>query len=295
MNLAVVSQIWVQHLQCGQIIGHCHFRVGSVLEPELGGALYSALNLTLEEVENTHNCCVSGVYGFQIPDIEGIGLFTIQNENFRIYFLCEGLYNGEIPHLAGVTITKKLNKMFGKLKQKEKYFETCRSGHKIEGELFWFNFMSSIGLKGHISLEVITKVYPIRLIRIKLAQNKENDPKDLRDLEVVKLGSLGHGWKDIEQLVTAKIDGIFTNPTFSYSIYQTLFQQFKEHIPNFRPQTVVLTYDLASQNETVLLAFLFFRKFNLNIKFCLPVNSEFKLEGDQSILSSLQSSILNSR
>jgi hypothetical protein len=95
-NLAVVSQIWVQHLRCGQIIGHCHFRVGSVLEPELGGALYSALNLTLEDVENTNSCCVSGAYGFQFPDIEGIGLFTIQNNNFKIYFLCEGGSFGSI-------------------------------------------------------------------------------------------------------------------------------------------------------------------------------------------------------
>jgi hypothetical protein len=155
--------------------------------------------------------------------------------------------------------------------------------------------LSSIGLQGHIALDTIKNVYPIRLIRIKVAQNKENDLKVLRNLEVVKLGSLGHGWKDIEHLVSAKIDGIFTNPTYSYRIYQTLFQQFKEYIPNFRPQTVVLTYDLASQNEVALLAFLFFRNNNLNIKFCLPVNSESILEGDQSILSSLQSSFLNSR
>jgi hypothetical protein len=294
MNMAVVSQIWIQHLRCGQIIGHCHFRVGSILEPELGGALYNALNLALEEVENTQNCCVSGVYGFQIPDIEGIGLFTIQNDHFRIHFLCEGLYTGGIPHLAGKQIAVQMQNLFQKLDRKENH-ETCRSGHKIEGGPFWFNLMASIGLKGHITLDEINNVYPIRLVRMRIAQKEKNNPNYLRNLEVINLGSLGHGWKHIEHLISVKIDGIFANPTYSYSVYKTIFQQFKEHIPKFNPQTVVVTYDLAYQNEVALLAFLYFSKDSLSIKFCLPMSSELKIEGDQSILSSLQSSFLNSR
>jgi hypothetical protein len=155
--------------------------------------------------------------------------------------------------------------------------------------------MSSIGLKGYITLDEINKVYPIRLIRMNMAQKEENNPKYLKNLEVINLGSLGHGWKHIENLISAKIDGIFANPTYSYSVYKTLFQQFKEFIPKFSPQTVIVTYDLATQNEVALLAFLSLNKDNLNMKFCLPVSSEFKLEGDQTILSSLQSSFLNSR
>ena len=80
----VVSQIWVQHLHCMQIIGHCYLRGGSELEPELGGLLYTALVVTLAEIEQEFQYKMSGVYGYRIPEIEGIGLFTIQNDYFRI-------------------------------------------------------------------------------------------------------------------------------------------------------------------------------------------------------------------
>ena len=115
--MAIISQIWVQHRHCEQIIGHCHLRVGSGLEPELGGALFSVLNLALREVENTSMSGLSGLYGFQFPNIDGIGLFSTQNEHFRVYFLCEGLYTGSIPYLAGNKLMSQVKKLFHTLNQ----------------------------------------------------------------------------------------------------------------------------------------------------------------------------------
>ena len=48
--MVVVNQIWIQHLPCMHIIGHCHLRVGTELEPELGGALYTAIALALADM-----------------------------------------------------------------------------------------------------------------------------------------------------------------------------------------------------------------------------------------------------
>jgi hypothetical protein len=292
MKLAVVSQIWIQHLQCGQIIGHCHLRVGSELEPELGGALYTALGIALEEIENTQHCCISGVYGFQIPEIEGIGLFTTQNEHFRIYFLCEGLYSGGIPFLAKKKLLKQIEKLFDKIKYAFSD-DTCETGHRIKGGHFWFDILSSLGIRGQIILDEIGKVYPLQLLRINLMENSVNEDRILKTLEAIKLGSLGHGWKDIENLISTKVEGIFTNPIYSFKIYQTLFHQFKEYIPGFKPDTVILTYNGNFQNDVALLAFLSLSETELNIRFCLPICSESTFKGDQTIFSSLQSFFLN--
>ena len=58
------------------IIGPRHLRVGSELEPELGGSLYTALVISLAEIEKSHQYAMSGIYGYRIPH-EGIGLFTV--------------------------------------------------------------------------------------------------------------------------------------------------------------------------------------------------------------------------
>ncbi len=119
--MVVVSQIWVQCTRCISIIGHVHLRVGSELEPELGGSLYTALVVALSEMEQSEptrqQYAVSGVYGYRIPDNEGIGLFTVQSANFRIFFLCEGLYGRGIPFLSGMKIGKKLRKLFFRLEE----------------------------------------------------------------------------------------------------------------------------------------------------------------------------------
>ncbi|MFX0050464.1 MAG: hypothetical protein ACFFAJ_00535 [Candidatus Hodarchaeota archaeon] len=53
--MVVVSQIWIQHLNCMQIIGHTHLRIGSEIEPELGGTLYTALLTALSQIEPPHS------------------------------------------------------------------------------------------------------------------------------------------------------------------------------------------------------------------------------------------------
>jgi hypothetical protein len=267
--------------------------VGSELEPELGGALYSALTHALEELENTKRCGISGIFGFQIPEIEGIGLFTTENEYFRIYFLCEGLYDGGIPYLTGKELLQQIDQLFNKLDQIE-LVDLCSSGHKIRGGTFWFNLISSIGLKSYIHLEEIKKVYPLRLVRINLAHDDKNKPPTLQNLEVITLGSLGHGWEEIEQLISTKVEGIFNDPTYSFNIYKTLFHQFNEYTADFIPKTVILTYNDELKNNVSLLAFLSLDKDELNIRFCLPVGSELVLKGEHSIFSCLQTFLLNS-
>ncbi|MFX1508373.1 MAG: hypothetical protein ACFFDC_20005, partial [Promethearchaeota archaeon] len=115
--MVVVSQIWIQHLPCMHIIGHCQLRGGIELEPELGGALYTALALALAEVEKAPHYTMSGVFGHAIPELEGMGIFTVQSGNYRIFFLCEGLYGHGIPYLAGKEMGKKINNLFHLLEE----------------------------------------------------------------------------------------------------------------------------------------------------------------------------------
>ncbi|MFX0052155.1 MAG: hypothetical protein ACFE8U_12800, partial [Candidatus Hermodarchaeota archaeon] len=139
----------------------------------------------------------------------------------------------------------------------------------------------------------IEKVYPLQLLRINLLENSVNEDCILKTLEAITLGSLGHGWKDIENIISAKVEGIFTNPIYSFKIYQTLFHQFKEYIPGFKPDTVILTYNDNFQNGVALLAFLSVCETELNIRFCLPISSGLTIKGDQTIFLSLQSFFLN--
>lgn len=46
LMVVIVSQIWIQHLHCTQIIGHCHLRAGSEIDPFLGGSLFTAMVVT---------------------------------------------------------------------------------------------------------------------------------------------------------------------------------------------------------------------------------------------------------
>ena len=70
--MVVISQIWVQHLQCTQIIGHCHLRAGSAVEPDLAANLHSVMIIVLADVEQEFQYTMSGVYSYKIPDLEGI-------------------------------------------------------------------------------------------------------------------------------------------------------------------------------------------------------------------------------
>ncbi len=292
--MVLISQVWIQHRYCGQIIGHCNFRVGTELEPELGGALFSALTLTMESIERTQQCRIAGAYGFQMPNIEGIGFFTIENKDFRIYFLCEGLYNGSIPSLENKQFIQRTKDLYDELKQLE-IQNTCRNAHKIIGEHYWFDLISSIGLGGHLYLDEIKKVYMLRLIRMKLAQIDGKGSRKIKNLENVKLGSLGPGWKDIDELISQKIEGILINPEYSYDVFSDFFRQFRDLRRDFKPNTVVLVYNNEFLNQIALLAILTNYNRELKVRFCLPISAGLVLEEESTISSSLQSYFLTSR
>ncbi len=147
--MVVLSQIWVQHLHCTQIIGHCHLRTGSEIDPFLGGNLFTALVNTLADVEQEFKYTLSGFNGYRIPEIEGIGLFTVSNRRFRIFFLCEGFFHRGIPYLAGKEISRKIEKLFDQLEKKIPT-DNCPLVHRLEDSYYWFDLMCSIGFGGEI-------------------------------------------------------------------------------------------------------------------------------------------------
>lgn len=289
INVVVVSQIWIQHLQCMQIVGHCYLRGGSELEPELGGLLYTALVVALAEIEQEFQYKMSGVYGYRIPEIEGIGLFTIQNDYFRIFFLCEGLYGRGIPYLAGKRISRNVKNLFDQLEATVPV-DTCKSVHQTEEGSFWFNLMCLSGFGGNIAIKEMEKVYPLRYVRIKVDRTNSHDVNVVR-LESAELGTLGYGWEDKLKMVSSKIEGIFGKPQSSFLVYEALFKQIKEFIPDFDPNTIILTYQrtVLLEPRSALVAFLSLESNELTIRYCLPVPEGLFIEGDQSIRPYLRS------
>lgn len=304
--MVVVSQIWVQCTRCTAIIGHVHLRVGSELEPELGGSLYTALVVALSEMEQSGSARqqydVSGVYGYRIPDNEGIGLFTVQSENFRIFFLCEGLYGRGIPYLSGMKIGKKLRKLFTKLEDIIDQ-DHCDQLHPFE-ELgsFWFDLIFSAGFGENIPLEEIEKVLPLQFIRIH-AKRKEDNRVDILSIESAELGSLGYGWQTIDDLLNSKIQAIFGKPEYSFLIFEALFHQISEFVTDleFIPNTIILSYQTGDLQENVsLIAFLSLHEINdtsneeeLRIRYCLPIDEDLELEGEKTVHSYLRSLFLD--
>lgn len=257
-----VSQIWVQCTRCTSIIGHVHLWVGSELEPELGGSLYTALVVALSEMEQSGSLrqqyTVSGVYGYRIPNNEGIGLFTVQSANFRIFFLCEGLYGRGIPFLSGMKIGKKLRKLFFRLEEIITQ-DHCYQLHPFD-ELgsFWFDLIFSAGFGENIPLEEIEKVLPLQFIRIH-AKTKEDNMVEIESIESAELGSLGYGWQTIDELLNSKIQAIFGKPDYSFLIFKALFNQISEFVTDleFIPNTIILSYQTGNLQENVsLIAFL---------------------------------------
>lgn len=286
-HLVVVSQIWVQCLQCLSIIGHCHIRVGSELEPELGGSLYAALVVSLSEIEQSHDSyAMSGIFGYKVPD-DGIGLFTVQKSNFRIFFLCEGLFSRGVPFLSGKKISSKLNEFFSKL-EKMITGEHCELAHESEQDDFWFNLILSAGLVENVIFDELEIIFPLRSVKMDVI--KKNGELLLQRLESSELGSLGYGWGDIDQLVSKKVQGIFSNPQFSFLIFESLFHQINEFVPDFKPNTIILSYQTGDLREDVaLVAFISFRKNELNIRYCLPMKKGFETEGCHTVQSYLRS------
>ena len=295
--MVIVSQIWIQHLKCMQIIGHCHLRVGSELEPTIGGALYTALVTTLSTIEPPSSSIyvMSGVYGFRIPDNEGIGFFTIQNRNFRIFFLCEGLFGRGIPFLAGTTISRRIRELFKVLESEISEID-CQLAHVTDkDDSFWFDTIVSIGFGRNIPIEQYEKIYPLRYIEISASRTKGD--VIVNNLETSELAApLSFGWDHIEQVIATKIQGIFSRPHLSFLVYEALFNQISEFLPDFQPNTIILTYSRGDllENQSVIASFLSVAREKLTIRYCLPMSRELEIEASQSVHAFLRSIFLRS-
>ena len=272
-----------------QIIGHCYLRGGSELEPELAGSLYTALVVALSEIEQEFQYKMSGVYGYRIPEIEGIGLFTIQNNHFRIFFLCEGLWGRGIPYLAGKKISRNVKGLFDQLDRLIPS-DSCSKVHRVEQGSFWFDLMCSHGFMGQIIIKEMDRVFPLRYVRIRVNRKEDHDVEVVR-LESAELGTLGYGWIDKIKMVASKIEGIYGKPQSSFLVYEALFMQIKEFIPDFSPNTVIITYQrtVLLEPRSALVAFLSLESNELTIRYCLPVPEGLIIEGDQSIRPYLKS------
>jgi hypothetical protein len=256
--------------------------------------MFTALEATLADIEQEFDYTMSGFYGYRIPEIEGMGLFTVSNKNFRIYFLCEGLYTKGIPYLAGKGITSKLKRLFGHL-QDQAYAESCTLAHKLERGSYWFDLMCSAGFGGEMEVEMINEIYPIRSVTIHTKSHLQTNFTKIFQLESSLLGSLGYGWKERDDMIASKIEGIFRAPERSYHFYETIFKQIREFIPTFEPNTVILTYQpsAALKVENALVAFLSVKGDSLDIRYCIPVVKSSGIHGTPTNLF-LQSLFLDS-
>jgi hypothetical protein len=278
------------------IIGHCHLRGGTELEPELGGALYTALALALAEVEKAPQYNMSGVYGYTIPELEGMGTFTVQNRNYRIFFLCEGLYGHGIPYLAGKEIAKKIDKLFHIIGESESQdsFDSCIATHKSRGGSYWFDLICLSGLGEDIPIEEITGIFPLQTVSFQFKQSTVEEINITR-MESSALHDLGYGWKEKYNTIVKKIEGLFVDPKYSFMIYKSLFDQFNEFSPDFKPNLLFLTYQQGDLHavQNAIIAILSLESNELSIEYCLPVTTGEDLEGSHSISIFLRSLILN--
>jgi hypothetical protein len=280
-----------------QIIGHTHLRIGSELEPELGGTLYTALVTALSQIEPPHSdYAISGVFGYKIPENEGIGFFTIQNPNFRVFFLCEGLYGRGIPFLGGFQTSRKIKMLFKRLEEVVPYEECMLAHPTTRDESFWFNLILSLGFGEQIPIEELEVIYPLKYVHIKAKRELAHEVK-IEKLETADLGSsLGYGFEIIDILIASKTQGIFSKPQFSFLIYEALFHQIREFVPDFHPNTIVLTYSHGdfTKSQSSLVAFLSLHKDELTIRYCLPMQSGVGIKGTYLISSYLRSLMFNS-
>ena len=278
--MVVISQIWVQHLQCTQIIGHCHLRAGSAVEPDLAANLHSVMIIVLADVEQEFQYTMSGVYSYKIPDLEGIGLFTVADKYYRIFFLCEGLYKKGIPYLAGKKISKQLDHLFAQLRKKTDSV-SCKLTHRLESGSYWFDLLCSSGFGGEIEVDKISEIFPIYSVAIHMKSHLKSEHHNIFRLESSILGSLGYGFKDRDEMVETKIAGIFREPQRSFDVYNTLFRQVREISPTFEPNTLILTYHPTNSPRTAnaLVAILSLNEQTLNIRYCIPVIPGFGMDG----------------
>ena len=258
----------------------------------MGGSLYTALVISLAEIEKSHQYAMAGIYGYRIPDNEGMGLFTVQKDNFRIFFLCEGLIGKGLPFLSWKIISK-LEQLFNRL---EEIISTdhCILGHHIDNyESFWSDLIYSMGF-GNVPLDELEMVYPLQFLRLSAKHRTESKELTIDSLETIELGSLGFGWDNIDQIIARKIQGIFNKPQYSFLIYEALFHQISEFISDFRPNTIILSYQTGDWQESIaLVAFLSLANDELKIRYCLPLTDDLAIEGSQTVHSYLRSLFLD--
>jgi hypothetical protein len=257
----------------------------------LGGSFYTALVIALAEVEKSHQCTMSGFYGYKLPELEGIGLFTIQNNHFRLFFLCEGLLGNCIPYLGGKTIVDKLKNVFNNL---EHVFpeDSCSLIHKKEQSSFWFDLMYSAGFGINIPVQEVKTLYPLRIARMTTGPASHN-MINITKLESEELGTLGQSWSDSTLRVDKKIQRIFSEPELSFLIYKALFHQITEFVPSLKPGAILLTYQGSSLQENIeLVSIISYKNEELNIRYYIPVGEGVEIDGSQSIKSCLHSLII---
>ncbi len=276
------------------IIGHCHLRGGTDLEPELGGALYTAIALAFAEKENIPNYSISGVYGYKIPELEGVGLFTVQNDDFRIFFLYEGLYGLGIPYLVGKEIAKKINQFFYHLETTVSQ-DTCISTHRTESGSYWFDLICLSGLGENIPIEEIKSLLPLQTVSIEVQHPTPKEVNIIRMESSCQL-DLGFGWIEKNNSIVKRIDNIFSNPKYSFLLYKAIYDQFNEFNPGFKPNLLILTYQQGDLQviQDAIISIVSLKSNELQIRYCLPVTAEEHFEESQSITSYLRSLVFNS-
>jgi hypothetical protein len=233
------------------------------------------------------------VYGYKIPELEGVGLFTVQNDNFRIFFLYEGLYGLGIPYLAGKDVAKKINLLFSLLEETVPK-ESCVITHRTEGGSYWFDLICNSGLGENIQIGEITSLLPLQSVSIEF-QQPTIEKVNISRIESSCQLDLGFGYREKNNSIDKKINNIFANPRSSFLVYKALYDQFNEFNPDFKPNILILTYhqgDLQMIQDAII-SVVSLKLNELQIRYCLPVTAEECFEEGQSISSYLRSLIFN--
>jgi hypothetical protein len=283
--------MWIQHLPCTQIIGHCYLRLGSELDPDLASALYLAILTALNTTQNTENevnLVLSSVYGFDSKQGDGLGIFTVQSKKFRVLLLCEGFLGHGIPSLE-TSILKKVRKLFTLLDAAVPD-DSCQGAHiHLIDESFWYDLVVASGLGGQLQIpDVITDVYPLRLVHLEVSQ-EENEIL-LSSMGDRKQASLGHGWQHLDQIIEMTIHNIYDDPHLHFRLYEALFLQMSEFQKEFSPNSLLLTFQQNNSDaqQLELVIFLSLSATQFKLQFCFPLAPNISLEGSQKVYSSFQ-------
>jgi len=209
--------------------------------------------------------------------------------------MCEGLFGVGIPYLTGPEISESIRKLFEWL-ESEISNTDCELAHVTTlDDSSWFDIISSLDFGRNIPIDQYEEIYPLRYIRINVTRRSHNDLV-INNLETSEiLAPLSIGWLDIDREIATKIQGIFSKPHFSFLIYEALFNQISEFIPDFQPNTIVLSYSRGDllKNQLSIVSFLSIQEDSLTIRYCLPILKGLGIEGSQKVHSYLRSIYLD--